>query len=100
MKKSKRPLYTRLATEEDKRVWLSVYAPIAFIGFVRVTESNTTHWAALIWNQHIGGRTKYTLRLLCDCHKSAESTQCSDLWIDVNCMTCIVRIEKGPSAAR
>ena len=92
MKKSKRLPYTRLATDDDKQAWCTVFAPLALMGFVQVTESGVTHWAAVVRNAGIIRR--HTLHGLCSCLKIAEVTQN----IEVNCMTCIVRIARGPRA--
>lgn len=95
MKRSKRSPYTRIATDADKQRWKRVFAPIALIGFVPVAErSNVVHWAAIVRSQGI--RTKHTLHGLCDCRVVANPTPTAE----VNCMTCIVRIEQGPSDIR
>jgi ribosomal protein RSM22 (predicted rRNA methylase) len=90
MKKSERSPYSRLATDEDKQIWLSVYAPMALVGFVQVTESGVTHWAAVVRNRGIrNGHVRYGL---CNSSVNAKATPT----IEVNCMTCIVRAAQGP----
>lgn len=91
MKKFKRSPYTRLATDADKRAWVSCFAPIALVGFVPVTEAGITHWAAVVWNRYVDTRTRHTLHRLCDRREVKEPTP----MVEVNCMTCVVRIERG-----
>ncbi len=96
MRRSERSPYTRIATDADKQTWLSVYAPIALVGFVQVTESDVTHWAAVIRNPRFGRSMRHTLHRLCDRHEVTGPTPA----VEVNCMTCIVRIGKGPRGFR
>jgi hypothetical protein len=92
MKRSERSPYARVATEADKQAWLSVFAPIALVGFVQATESGVTHWAAVIRNRRVGRSTKHALHRLCDRREITGPTPA----VEVSCITCIVRIEKGP----
>lgn len=94
MKKAERSLYTRLATDADKQAWRGIFTPSALIGFVQVTESNVTHWAAIVRSGDI--RKKHTLHGLCDRRVTGKPTPAAE----VSCMTCIVRIERGPRELR
>lgn len=90
MKRRNRLPYARLATDEDKRIWLAVYAPIALVGFVQVTKAGVTHWAAIIRTP--GLRKRHTLHGLCGRDMTEKPTPNAE----VDCMTCIVRNANGP----
>lgn len=94
MRRHERSPYTRVATDADKRIWSDVFAPIALVGFVPVVESGVTHWAAIVRNRGIRG--KHVRYGLCNHSTNARPAPADE----VDCMTCIVRIEKGPRAAR
>lgn len=95
MRRSERSPYARVATEADKQAWLSVFAPVALVGFVQITDppSGVVHWAAVVRSRGI--RKKHTLHRLCDCHWRCESQRPTPT-VEVSCMTCVVRIERGP----
>lgn len=96
MRKHERSPYARLATDEDKRAWLSVYAPIALVGFVQVVNPSMTHWAAVIRNRRVGLRTRHVLHGLCGIEMTGRPTPGAE----VDCMTCIVRNANGPRGLR
>jgi hypothetical protein len=95
VKRSERSPYSRLATDADKQTWSEYVSPKLFVGFVQVTESDITHWGAVI--RTLGIRNKHTLHRLCDhLHLMKKATP----GVEVSCMTCIVRIENGPHRIR
>lgn len=89
MKRSERSPYTRLATDADKQAWVWCFAPVALVGFVQVIESGIAHWAAVIRSRSV--RKRYTLHRLCDRREVHGPTPT----VEVNCMTCVVKIERG-----
>lgn len=91
MRGSKRSPYTRLATDADKQAWVSCFAPIALVGFVPVIEAGIAHWAAVVRNRNVATCKRHTLHRLCDRRKVKKPTP----MVEVNCMTCVVRIERG-----
>ncbi len=97
MKKSQRSPYTRLATSADKQTW-SRYFPAGLVGFVPITDklSGIVHWAVV--SRYLGINNKHILHCLCNYSwlGSGKETPTAT----VSCMTCIIRIERGPSASR
>lgn len=99
MKKHNRVPYKRIATDEDKRIWSRIFAPFALVGFVPVTESDVVHWAAIMRNTGIV--TSHVLYIICavnDSYSAKRTLEKPTSTADVNCMTCLVRAEKGPRA--
>lgn len=94
MKKHRRVPYARVATDEDKRLWNSVFASVALVGFVQVMEMGITHWAAIV--RHGGILKRHTLHGLCGRDMVERPTPGAE----VNCMTCIVRNANGPRGLR